>query len=482
MSAIALLSESRLDALVSARNAAVYAAERVALALQAANDDAGEGMSLAAAAYGQSPHWAGMYGDGIFAHARTAARDTAARVEAERKRIDASVWMMFYAELGLWDVMSTRQRAELTAELEGDPPVVTADAARARMEAVIGGAAGMVRQAFAEAFTALDRRFKSNDPACLRAIGCNRATRIIFTRAADDSGHCYASAAAWSRIADVERIFATLDDRRAIAGDDGEAPASLIDAVKTDRAGVWKPHQSETVSRYFKVRIFKNGNAHLWFTRPDLVERVNIELAAYYGAVLPDGVPKCEPEVTTAVAKNLSFYRTPPEVVRRLMAGMEYGDPQNVLEPSAGDGAIVCALRELGHDVEAVEVDPARCSTLRRIDGMRLKVRRANFLRMAPRADFDAVVMNPPFYGTHWMAHVKHAFDFLKPGGMLRAVLPITADLGTSKAHRDFRAWAAPRLDGWHHDKSKVLDDLPLGAFKASGTMVSTGVLTLRKN
>ncbi len=86
----------------------------------------------------------------------------------------------------------------------------------------------------------------------------------------------------------------------------------------------------------------------------------------------------------------------------------------------------------------------------------------ANFLETVPTGDYDRVIMNPPFYGRHYAKHVDHAMKFLKPGGTLTAVLPITAryDHGL--------------LDGrWN--------DLPVGSFSESGTNINTTVLTMHK-
>jgi hypothetical protein len=91
---------------------------------------------------------------------------------------------------------------------------------------------------------------------------------------------------------------------------------------------------------------------------------------------------------------------------------------------------------------------------------------------------YSAVLMNPPFFGTHWMEHVVHAYDFLAPDGTLVAVLPISADFGTSKKHETFRAWAEERA-GRHH--GSIFEVLPQEAFAASGTRVSTVILMLRR-
>ena len=80
----------------------------------------------------------------------------------------------------------------------------------------------------------------------------------------------------------------------------------------------------------------------------------------------------------------------------------------------------------------------------------------ANFLQVAPDPTFDAVVMNPPFYGKHWLKHLSHAMQFLKPGGRLVCILPATAHYDHDEAVGDWR-------------------DLPVGSFASSGTNVPTG-------
>ena len=106
-----------------------------------------------------------------------------------------------------------------------------------------------------------------------------------------------------------------------------------------------------------------------------------------------------------------------------------------------------------------------------------IKLTARNFLEMQPTATFDFVVMNPPFYGTHYMDHVKHAFEFLAPGGMLRAILPASAEVNESKKHTAFRAWAMKHNDlGW----AGPFRDLPAESFRESGTMIQTVVLHLR--
>src|SRR3546814_7039127 len=69
---------------------------------------------------------------------------------------------------------------------------------------------------------------------------------------------------------------------------------------------------------YFRVRVFKNGNLHIWFERDDLLQSVNLLLAEYYGEAIGDGYETTEAEAAPAYhitpAKNFGAFMTSPEI------------------------------------------------------------------------------------------------------------------------------------------------------------------------
>jgi len=142
--------------------------------------------------------------------------------------------------------------------------------------------------------------------------------------------------------------------------------------------------------------------------------------STYYGAALADAAPDtARPEDYkpggTAVARDLAFYPTPAEAVAILLDGLPVKPGDRVLEPQAGIGNIVRPLLARGALVDAVEIHPGRADALHGMAHPRLNVLCENFLTRRPDPVYDLVVMNPPFAGTHWMKHVRHAWDFLKP-------------------------------------------------------------------
>lgn len=392
-----------------------------------------------------------------------------ASVEMYRKHIDARIWMNLVQTTGVLDLMDKTAKDQLYKGLCNDVPPVNEDTARDTFEHLAGDAKLIFQRGLARAFSDLDRRFKSHDAFKL-------GSRVILTHVFNEWGSVNYGSRMDDTLADIERVFAVLD------GNKRPDPGALLAAIRKDRGDGFSSRQSMTETPYFKVRTYKNGNAHLWFRRDDLVESANLQLADYYGEVLPDAVNRDVHasdlrSKTTALSKDLSFYPSPDPVVKTLLANIYLTPESRVLEPSAGTGAIVKALLRGGARVDAIEVQPDRVAELERIESPRLNVLAANFLQVPANPIYTHVVMNPPFYRTHWMNHVTHAFDFLAPGGTLVAVLPISAELSESKKHKAFRKWASERSHAW--DGSPEFRDLPAESFLSSGTRINTIVLTV---
>lgn len=464
----ALTAPANLRAICAARDAALQQMERAAVALGAAYDLTADAADTAKAAHGG---WHSPRTD-RGEEARQAALwrnsfDPAESVEAFRRNLDAAIWTRLLEESGLRRIMDAQERETMDRALREDVPPATMENIGATVDRLLGESDLIFRRGIARAFAALDRRFKSHD-------GFKVGSRIILTHVFSDYGG-FSYGRIRDTLYDIERAFALLDHAPDRAGE-------LEHALIRDRSGSWGPRQSEVETSYFKARGFKNGNAHLWLTRDDLVEKVNRELAEYYGAALADAAPDtARPEdykpTGTAVARDLAFYPTPAAAVDELMDRLYLEPGARVLEPSAGIGNIVRAALARGAQVDAVEIHPGRADALLGIADPKLHVACANFLTMRPEPVYDYVLMNPPFAGKHFMAHVRLAFDFLKPGGELRAILPASAEVNETPAHSKFRTWAKRHGPGWRG----LWRDLPPESFAEVGTRIATVVLTLRK-
>jgi predicted RNA methylase len=107
------------------------------------------------------------------------------------------------------------------------------------------------------------------------------------------------------------------------------------------------------------------------------------------------------------VSKSQWF--TPPELAGRIVSWALLQWAPFVLEPSAGDGALVKPLLNHGCSVLPIDIDPANCAKLTALGTV---PGCGNFLEMTPYRRFDLAVMNPPFENGATEAHILHALKF----------------------------------------------------------------------
>lgn len=170
------------------------------------------------------------------------------------------------------------------------------------------------------------------------------------------------------------------------------------------------------------------------------------------------------------------LFPTPPAIARDLVSLAGLWDGCEVLEPSAGTGNLLRAIFDSGTipgRVSAVEVSPSLCQTLRGFASVSLAP--VDFLSCVvgdtPTANndsavalgrFDRVIMNPPFENGADIKHMRHALQFLKPGGR---VVAICAN--------------GPRQQAAFKDIAEHWQDLEPGSFKESGTNVNAAIVVL---
>jgi len=364
-------------------------------------------------------------------------------------------------------------------------PEPTVENIVATIEQYAANASTIFKRGIANAFSRLDRRFRSHD-------GFKVGSRIILTHAFDDWGRLR-----WGRIrdtlVDVERVFAVLD------GKDDATFTSALYALDAQRRGSFAPRQTTLETEYFLIRGFKNGNAHLWFRRDDLVEKVNKLLAEWYGEAIGDArTAEDDPlqDRKTTPAKRYGFFPTPApvaeQVVDELPLWRAAGEPPlRVLEPSAGTGnlARLAAKVRVGYSnrwgdergrytyraiVDCVEIQPHLAEALR-AEGIYGRVFCQDFLTLSPATTglYDCIIMNPPFDRERDIDHVTHALDFLKPGGTLVAIMSAGTEFRETRKAAAFRALMQRMGAKWY--------DLPPGSFAEAGTNINTLYVKVKK-
>lgn len=398
-----------------------------------------------------------------------------------RHIVDAQFWSHLMMVTGLENVMDRVEKEKFTTAMEATSPVFNIDNAMATVERLVSDSQMMVARGIAEVFSKLDRQFKSNIPFKF-------GNRIIINNALDDWGfNSYVRAD--HMVKDVERVFAQLEGRKEMLGQSGYTPTyhAMCEAAREARRPGGN-RQWEVETEFFKIRGFKKGTLHLWFMRKDLLQEVNKILGAYYGAALDtsEDVYHADPLAVSRFpltrARNFGFYptpETPANIIRREVNATSWDretrqyHPSRILEPSAGTGNLVYDLAKEGAVVDCVEVQAHLAKGLRDA-GIYNRVNETNFLNMQPQSIYDHVLMNPPFDKERDTKHVYHAFKFLKPGGVLVAIMGAGVEFRQTPATVAFRQWVK-QLKGHFYD-------LPEGCFRPVGTNINTVYVKIKKH
>ncbi len=207
------------------------------------------------------------------------------------------------------------------------------------------------------------------------------------------------------------------------------------------------------------VALGRKWKTKVGFEFPDDVDAAEILRIARESGVIFD------PE-------EADFYPTPAELVEQVCDWAELAPGMSVLEPSAGRGALALMANE-GYDCKVFCVEPlvANRDVLRK---HRLSfAATGDFLLLAPTGPFDRVIMNPPFSKRADILHVQHALLFLKPGGILVAIMSAGVGYRQDRLTTEFHALVKANCG--------EIRDNPDGSFKHVGTMVKTVMVKMRK-
>jgi hypothetical protein len=168
------------------------------------------------------------------------------------------------------------------------------------------------------------------------------------------------------------------------------------------------------------------------------------------------------------------FFPTPRKSIDEMLDRADIQPGMSVLEPSAGKGDILDAVRERHPDATAHAIEPV--GDLRGILGAKgHNLVGSDFL--SHQGQYDRVVMNPPFENGQDIDHVRHAYEQLKPGGKMVAIMSEGPFSRSDKKATGFREW----LDsvGGEHEQMEVGSFAGADAFRQTG--VSTRMVTIQK-
>jgi len=187
-----------------------------------------------------------------------------------------------------------------------------------------------------------------------------------------------------------------------------------------------------------------------------------------HGYTAPDPkVKKIKDLETKLIGQKIpDFFPTPKRIIEDMISRADIQSGMKVLEPSAGKGDIADALKEAGAEVDTIEPVYSLSDILKEKGHNVLDTQ--DFLDY--QGQYDRIVMNPPFGKGADMKHVRHAYDLLKPGGKLVAIMGEGGFFRSDNQSKEFREW----LDSVNSDVEK----LPEGSFRGVDSFVQTGANT----
>ncbi len=181
-------------------------------------------------------------------------------------------------------------------------------------------------------------------------------------------------------------------------------------------------------------------------------------------------------EISTGKKRNLKkefqFFATPDELANTLVDMAMVEASSSILEPSAGQGALVKAVHKKFPDtiVDCFELMPVNMSILKKIKG--INIIGDDFLE-SDNKTYDRIIANPPFSKNQDIDHIYKMYDKLNEGGILVSISSLHWKISSNKKENEFRDWLC--------DLGAEVIEIPKESFKQSGTMVGGLIIKLSK-
>jgi phospholipid N-methyltransferase len=171
--------------------------------------------------------------------------------------------------------------------------------------------------------------------------------------------------------------------------------------------------------------------------------------------------------------KEYQFFETPDDLADELVTLAEIESQHKILEPSAGQGAIVKAITRIlpNTTVDCYELMPTNQIFLRKIANVNFIG--DDFLQSDESIKYDRIVANPPFSKNQDIDHVKKMYNLLNQNGRMVVITSTHWFTSTNKKETEFKNW----LKEIEAERIEIVK----GRFKESGTMVGTFILVIDK-
>jgi len=173
--------------------------------------------------------------------------------------------------------------------------------------------------------------------------------------------------------------------------------------------------------------------------------------------------------------KEFQFFATPDELADELVELAEIKPNHTVLEPSAGQGALVEAIRRAHTKifVNYYELMQINRTILQQKFGGSILVHSEGEDFLTCKSKFDRIIANPPFSKNSDITHIYKMYECLHKGGRLVSIASVHYQHASGKKETAFKNWLK--------EVGATVKPVEAGAFKESGTVVPTVIIVIDK-
>lgn len=171
--------------------------------------------------------------------------------------------------------------------------------------------------------------------------------------------------------------------------------------------------------------------------------------------------------------KEFQFFATPEKLADELVYLADLKQHDTILEPSAGQGAIIKSINKVCDVVpDCFELMDVNTIILKK-SGLRFNLIGDDFLKHNGKT-YTKIIANPPFSKNQDIDHLRKMYECLSRGGRLVCITSESWVFGSQKKQVGFKNWL-------NEIEAEVID-IEKGRFKESGTTVGGKIVIINKS
>ena len=188
--------------------------------------------------------------------------------ENSKKHLFCRTWQSILKQSKVAEVMSSARKKELDKQLEdGNMPELTVENIEATLQSVFGNMEDYATEAVKEVFDTFTRGRQWSKLKTHEKNKYQLKDKVIL-EGIIDTNYCFYSLRyeQQTRLCSLGNAFSLLDGKGV-----QKYPNDLYTQIQVFTKEGFGDYETE----YFKLKLFKNGNAHIKFKRMDIVDKIN---------------------------------------------------------------------------------------------------------------------------------------------------------------------------------------------------------------